>query len=131
MSQWPPGRVPTCFVCGVYLLPVCGSSSVAGWSLLVVVRALVVTISDSGRMRWRRRDGEPIDASWLQSDGSLQLPASISSVGSYQCLAENIAGTAMSNFTVVHCTHRCVLNSSVSDSVTQFCLNVLVGSWAL
>lgn len=52
-------------------------------------------------IRWRRRDAEPVPDTWLQSDGSLRLPADVSSAGFYQCLAENEVGTAMSNFTDV------------------------------
>jgi len=61
-------------------------------------------------IRWRRRDGRPVSDTWLQSDGSLQLSADVVNVaGFYQCLAENELGTAMSNFTVVHCKSRLVL----------------------
>jgi len=69
------------------------------WSKVVKISVNAYVLCS---VRWRRRDGRSVDDSWQQSDGTLELPADVSNAGLYQCLAENDAGVAVSNYTAVH-----------------------------
>lgn len=71
-------------------------------------------------VRWRRRDSRLVDESWFQSDGTLLLPAHVTNTGFYQCVAENDAGIAMSNFTAVYCKLVFVCGIVLGNSVYNY-----------